>query len=62
MVKNSSQPNLNPTLSPWQSLPLPNYLINLIAELVQRQSMKQKALKGAVMNAVLPNRTINQTR
>ena len=48
MVKNSSQPNLNPTPSPWQSLPLPqkNHLINLVADLVQRQLTKQKALKG----------------
>jgi len=48
MVKNSSQPNLNPTPSPWQSLPLPqkNLLINLVAELVLRQLTKQKALKG----------------
>jgi len=48
MVKNSSQPNLIPTASPWQSLPLPqkNLLINLVAELVQRQLTKQKTLKG----------------
>ena len=48
MVKNSSQPNLNPTSSPWQSLPLPqkNHLINLVAELVQRQLTKQTQLKG----------------
>ena len=32
----------------------------MVAELVQRQLTKQKALKGAVMNAVVPNRTINQ--
>ncbi len=62
MVKNSSQPNLNPAPSTWQSLPLPqkNQLINLVYELVQHQLTKQKQLKGAVMNAVLPNRSINQ--
>ena len=49
MVKNSSQPNLNPTPSPWQSLPLPqkNLLINLVAELVQRQLTKQKRKRPA---------------
>ena len=48
MVKNSSQANLNPTSSLWQSLPLPqkNHLINLVAELVQRQLTKQTQLKG----------------
>ena len=48
MVKNSSPPNLNPTSSPWQSLPLPQkiHLINLVAELVQRQLTKQKRMKG----------------
>jgi hypothetical protein len=48
MVKNSSQPNLNPISSLWQSLPLPqkNHLINVVAELVQRQLTKQQQIKG----------------
>ena len=48
MVKNSSQLNANPNFSLWQSLPHPqkNHLINLVAELVQRQLTKQNPLKG----------------
>lgn len=48
MVKNSSQVNANPNSSLWQSLPHPqkNHLINLVAELVQRQLTKQTQSKG----------------
>lgn len=48
MVKNSSQANLKPIPSPWPSLPLPQkiHLINLVAELVQRQLTKQNQMKG----------------
>ena len=48
MVKNSSQLNANPNSSLWQSLPHPqkNHLINLVAELVQRQLTKQTQSKG----------------
>ena len=46
MVNNDRQLNLNFSL--WQSLPFPqkNHLINLVAELVQRQLAKQNQLKG----------------
>ncbi len=39
MIKNSSQMNANQDSSLWQSLPFPqkSHLINLVAELVQRQ-------------------------
>jgi len=48
MVKNSSQLNANPNFSLWQSLPLPqkNHLINLVAELIQRQLTKRTQSKG----------------
>lgn len=48
MVKNSSQVNANPNSSLWQSLPHPqkNHLINLVAELIQRQLTKQTQSKG----------------
>jgi len=46
-MNNDSKPT-NPEFSPWQSLPLPqkNHLIHLIAELVQRQLMKQTLTPG----------------
>ena len=48
MVKNSSQMNANLDSSLWQSLPLPQkkLLINLVAELVQRQLTKPTQSKG----------------
>jgi len=57
MVKSSSQPNLNPTPNPWQSLPLPqkNHLINLIAELVQRQLTKQQMKGGCHERSLTPS-------
>jgi hypothetical protein len=46
MVKNSSEPNS--IASPWRSLPFPqkNHLINLLAELMQRQLATTIQLKG----------------
>jgi len=46
MTKNSSEPNS--IANPWRSLPFPqkNHLINLLAELMQRQLAKTIQLKG----------------
>jgi hypothetical protein len=48
MTKNSSQMNANLDSSLWQSLPFPqkSHLINLVAELVQRQLTKPTQPKG----------------
>ena len=48
MIKNSSQTNATPDSSLWQNLPFPqkSHLINLIAELVQRQLTKPTQPKG----------------
>jgi|GEM_PF-6416088 len=48
MIKNSSQLNANQDSNLWQSLPFPqkSHLINLVAELVQRQLTKPTHSKG----------------